>query len=259
MDFPIDCALFLRLTECDLGEYGLYKITTQGVRSLRSKEDIDDFADRFPGLGEAAGELDFIQKARLEFPTTAVALLAWAKHNDEIPMPEWFAGVVSENRASAALALLDAAEQKEVDEKEALSSKLRRLKAKKSKPGTWYAVEVELRDVAGRTTAIASVRKLIAESGQVLAAVAKRRRSDRMAEEIDLAESQGMKSTKDIMNWLTSQAGKPGSCVRDARNDGVIWLDRDGDPQFMSMKDLRDREYRAKKRLGRAKDALRTR
>lgn len=161
MDFPVKCSLFLRLTGTSLGQYGLYVVKTTGIEAETSAAELDDFAMRMGGEGDAAVLLEFIESAKLSFPTTAAVLSAWQKENSDFDLPEWFGHVVASENSATALDELDRVEAEYAEAIEAGSLALNRLKNEGAKPGDWLPVELERNRVFGIRAAIHDIRKML--------------------------------------------------------------------------------------------------
>ena len=241
IDFAIDCPLFLRLTNARLGEHGLYQVSASGVSASLTEPDVEDtpleayFSAEF---------LEHIENARLPFPTTAQQLLAWKLKNKDTQylLPTWFERVVTANDAAAARSILN-------DAIPAIDHSIQKWKTEKST----QAMLNKLRAEAERE-AIESIKPILsaAEDKQVVAPSAvDRQRSDLMAIEIEVAIGQGKSTLAAVMTWLRQQAGKSGSCVISADNDGgVTWRNIDGKNMGLSKESLKQRLIRRNRQQG---------
>ena len=83
---------FLVLTDCKIGDYSLYQITKEGVLA----RDVGDLSSCT--VQQASDIYEFVEIARLEFPSTAAKLLKWIeKQNREFELPDKFVSAVIAN------------------------------------------------------------------------------------------------------------------------------------------------------------------
>jgi hypothetical protein len=100
-DSKIYMADFIRLTGCRHGVYGQYNVTESGIRAK-------DFGNAYDiaSTDDVLILSDFNQSAKLAFPTSALALVQWAKkQGGDFSLSESFVNFVSTLEASAIEAL----------------------------------------------------------------------------------------------------------------------------------------------------------
>jgi hypothetical protein len=103
MDFEIDFELFQRLTGFTSGDWGLYWIDVQGIRATTDLPSLNN------GPRDVEAEIAIrrhIQEARLEWPTTAQALLNWQDRNMPLDLPNWFLKIARSSDAASSFDLL---------------------------------------------------------------------------------------------------------------------------------------------------------
>lgn len=247
IDFAIDCPLFLRLTNVRLGENGLYRVSASGVSSTITEQDVEDT----PIDAHFSAELlEDIQDARLPFPTTAQQLLAWMQKNKDAEslFPTWLEPAVMAHDAVSAHSVLN-------DAMSVIGESIQKQEAEITRGKSTQTVLNKLR---AQCDAIESIKSLLFGSEDRQAgepSVSKRQREDFMAMEIDAAIEalQGKSSPNAVMHWLKKQAGKEGSCVISADNDGVTWRSAAGGREGLSINALKQRLTRRKRQQGNAK------